>query len=161
MKVTNRSDGTVTYSLDEFNIRRVFNINETKEIEEKELQALFQQDGGNFLVRHYLMVHDEAWVMRHFNAPMEYFWNVAQITACVKNDSLELFSETLDYAPEGVKDIIKSLSWKLPLTDLNKIQIIQDKLDFNVMAAIAIMSESKPVAAQPKKERLRQRVAKE
>ncbi len=157
MKVTNRSDGIVTYKLDELNTRRVFNINETKEIDEKEMEALYQKDGGNYMIRHYLMVQDEAWVAKHFEAPMEYYWGVAEITACVKNDSVDLFSETLDYAPDGVLDLIKSVSWKLPLTDLNKIQVIRDKLGFDVMAAIAIMSDSKVASAPPKKERLRQR----
>ena len=38
IKVTNRSDGNVTYTLEELRVRRVFNINETKEIDEAELR---------------------------------------------------------------------------------------------------------------------------
>lgn len=41
MKVYNRSDSNVTYSLPELNTRRVFALGESKELEPKEMEALW------------------------------------------------------------------------------------------------------------------------
>lgn len=149
IKVTNRSDGTVTYHLPELNnTRRVFNIGESKDITEKELNALFQMNGGAELIRHFLMVEDREWVKKTFDAPIEYFWSKEEIKRCLLEEDKELFSETLDYAPQGVIDIIKLLAWQLPISDLNKIQVIRDKLGFDVLGAIEIMK--KPEGALPR-----------
>lgn len=56
MKVINRSDGNVVYSLPELNIRRVFVPGESKDLSEQELNALWQIDGGASLLRNELMV---------------------------------------------------------------------------------------------------------
>lgn len=158
MKVTNRSDGNVTYNLEEMHIRRVFAPNENKDIEVKELDTLFQLDGGAELIKHHLLVHDREWVEKRWDAPEEYFWTYEDVMNCVKNDTLELFAETLDFAPQGVIELIKMAAWRLPLTDLNKINVIRTKLNFDVQAAVQIMSTAAP-AAEPKnpKARLRQR----
>lgn len=58
MKVINRSDGNVTYALPELNTRRVFTPGASKEIEAKELEALWQTDGGQILIKDYLLVQD-------------------------------------------------------------------------------------------------------
>ncbi|NLV87667.1 MAG: hypothetical protein GX025_10715 [Clostridiales bacterium] len=157
MKVINRSDGNVTYHLEELRTRRVFTPNESKEIEPAEMEALFQMDGGAELIKHYLLVDDKAWVEDHWQPEEEYFWKYADIEHCLKEDSLELFSETLDYAPQGVLDLIKAISWKLPLTDLNKIDEIRNKLGFDVQGAVRIMESQIHRDVEPKKERLRKR----
>lgn len=142
IKVLNRSDGTVTYHLPELNnTRRVFNLGESKDISEKELNALFQMNGGAELIRHFLMVEDREWVKKTFDAPIEYFWGYDEVKKCLLEDDVELFSETLDYAPQGVIDIIKLLSWQLPVKDLNKIHIIMEKLGFDVLGAIEVMKK--------------------
>lgn len=159
IKVINRSAGNVTYNLEELKIRRVFTPNESKDVEEKELNTLFQMDGGAELVKHHLLVDDKEWVEKHFEAPVEYFWKLEDIERCVKEDPIDLFTETLDYAPQGVLELIKEYSWRLPLSDLNKIEVIRTKLGFDVQAAQAIMSTRVTPAGntQGKKERLRKR----
>lgn len=149
IKVLNRSDGIVTYHLPELNnTRRVFNLGESKDISEKELNALFQMNGGAELIRHFLMVDDREWVKKTFDAPIEYFWGYDEVKKCLLEDDVEWFSETLDYAPQGVIDIIKLLSWQLPVKDLNKIHIIMEKLGFDVLGAIEVMK--KPTDNLPK-----------
>jgi hypothetical protein len=158
MIVINRSDGNVTYNLEELRTRRVFTPGESKDLDSKELDALFQMDGGAELIKHYLLVKDKEWVNNHWDAPEEYFWEFSDIEKCLKEDSLDLFVETLDYSPRGVVEIIKMMAWKLPITDLNKIDAIRMKLGFNVQSATKIMEN--PLGKQtpaPKKERLRQR----
>lgn len=157
MKVYNRSDSNITYSLPELQTRRVFALGESKELEAKELEALWQMDGGNLIIKHYLMVDDREWVEKHWDAPIEYFWKPEDVKKCLLEDSLELFQETLEYAPEGVVDLIKMFAWQLPIGDLNKIEAIRQATGFDTLAAIDVMSASKPRAEAPKKERLRKR----
>lgn len=157
MKVYNRSDGNITYSLPELDTRRVFSLGESKDLDPKEMEALYQLDGGKTLIEEYLLVDDEAWVKAHWDAPLEYFWKEAEIKKCLREDSLELFQETLEYAPQGVIDLIKMFAWKLPITDLNKVEAIRQATGFDVMAAIDVMSASTPKAPPVKKERLRKR----
>jgi hypothetical protein len=158
IKVTNRSDGNVGYELPEMNIRRVFVPNETKEISEKELNALYQTDGGATLIKEYLFVQNEAWVEKTWAAPIEYSWTPEDIHRCLLEDSLELFSETLDFAPAGIIDLIKKMSWQIPLADLNKISVMRTKLGFDAQAAAQIMSSMVRPPAPPT-ERKRRREA--
>lgn len=156
IKVTNRSDGNVTYTLEELRVRRVFNINETKEIDEAELEALYQTDGGQRLIKDYLLVQDKEWVRKHWDAPIEYFWGQPEVKKCLLEDDLDLFKETLDYAPAGVLDLIKTLAWRLPITDLNKIGAIRDKTGFDVLLAIESMKSpgtNTTAAPQPTRRR--------
>lgn len=159
MKVYNRSDSNITYSLPEMNIRRVFALGESKELDEKEMNALYQMDGGKTLIEEYLLVDDEEWCNKHFSEEpaLEYFWKPDDIKKCLLQDELALFQETLEYAPLGVIDLIKMYAWQLPISDLNKIEAIKQATGFDVLAAIEVMSAAKPRAAAPKKERLRKR----
>lgn len=153
--VTNRSDSNVTYSLDELRIRRVYTPNETKEIEVAELEALFQMDGGATLIKNYLLVKDKDWVMSHWDAPIEYFWGREDIEKCLLTDSLELFEETLRYAPEGVIDIVKTLSWQLPLADLNKVEALRAATGFDAQLAAEVMKTQRKTEQAAPAPRLR------
>lgn len=98
--------------------------------------------------------------MTHWDAPIEYFWQNEEIKACILEDDLELFKETLDYAPAGVIDLIKTISWKLPLSDLNKIAAIRDKTGFDVHMAAQVMADGgdKPKANKGPQRRRREAV---
>ena len=160
MKVINRSDGNVVYSLPELNIRRVFVPGESKDLSEQELNALWQIDGGASLRRNELMVQDEEWVNKTMpSAPIEYFWLIDDVDKCILEDSLELFKETLEYAPSGVIDLIKARAWQLPMTDLNKMEALKQKTGFDTLKAIEVMKKPEGTAptAQKPKERLRKR----
>lgn len=157
MKVFNRSDSNITYSLPELNTRRVFALGESKELEPKEMEALWQMDGGMTIIKDYLVVDDPEWVEQHWDAPIEYFWKAEEVKKCLLEDDLALFQETLDYAPAGVIDLIKMLAWQLPISDLNKIEAIRQATGFDTLAAIEVMSASKPRKDPQKKERLRKR----
>lgn len=158
MKVYNRSDSVVSYSLPELRVRRVFNLGECKELEPAEMEALWQTDGGQILIKQHLCVDDKEWVSAHWDAPIEYFWKDEDIKICLTEDSIDLFRETLEYAPEGVIDLIKNYAWRLPIHDLNKIEAIKEATGFDVLAAIDVMSAPTSRSSAPaKKERLRKR----
>jgi hypothetical protein len=68
----------------------------------------------------------------------------------MKTGSLDEFLDCLDFAPEGVKDLIKNLSVELPLNDVAKREAIFNKLGFNVDNAIRIKRESsEPMEEKP------------
>lgn len=157
MNVINRSDGNVGYTLPEMNTRRVFAPGTHKDLDAKELEALWQQDGGQSLIINYLLVEDREWVKAHWDAPIEYFWQAEQIKKCLVEDSIDLFEETLDYAPQGVIDLIKSFAWRMPITDLNKIAAIKEKTGFDVLLAIEVMKASAPQQAAPQTPQRRRR----
>jgi len=60
----------------------------------------------------------------------------------MQTGSLDEFLDCLDFAPEGVKDLIKNLAVDLPLNDVAKREAIFNKLGFNVDNAIRIKKES-------------------
>lgn len=155
IKVFNRSTGNVCYNLPELNVRRVFNLGETKVIEEEELEALSQTDGGLSILQNMLLVDSKEWVNAHWDAPIEYWWRPEKIRESLLNDDIELFSETLDYAPEGVIDFIKMFAWQIPLSDLNKIQALKDKTGFDTLAAVSVMSQTEKKEEAPKLARRR------
>lgn len=156
IKVMNRSGGQALYHLPEFNTRRLFAQGETKEIEEKELEALWQAPGGREMIQDYLQVDNKDWIKQHWaDVPVEYFWSPEQIKKSLLEDSLELFEETLVYAPAGVADIIKTYAWQIPLTDMNKMHAIKEAYGFDVQQAIQIMAEKVARKAPERKERLR------
>ena len=143
MKVMNRSTGQAGYALPELNIRRVFNIGEIKELKDNEIRALYNTDAGRGMLTHILQVQNKDFVLKEIwpDAPIEYFWTIEDIKKCIYEDSVELFAETIDYAPDGVVDIIKDLAWRGPMNDLNKCNVLRDKLGFDPIAAHEIMSK--------------------
>ena len=155
IKVINRSTGNVCYELPELNVRRVFNIGESKIIDEAELEMVSQQDGGLILLQDFLLVDNKEWVAAHWDAPIEYWWLPERIRKSMIEDDLELFSETLDYAPEGVIDFIKMFAWQVPLTDLNKIQVLKDKTGFDALAAASVMNQEGQMKEAPRAARRR------
>lgn len=160
INVTNRSDGNVAYNLPELNTRRVYSIGETKRVPREEIVALFQKDGGAEIVKHYLLVDDKELVKEYWqDVPIEYFWTAQDVRKCLMEDSLDLFSETLDFAPRGVIDLIKTMAWQIPITDLNKIEAIKQKTGFDVLLAIEVMkTPEKPQTQTTGRKRLREEV---
>ena len=155
IKVFNRSTGNVCYELPEMNIRRVFNIGESKIIDEAELEMVSQQDGGLILLQEFLLVDNKEWVAAHWDAPIEYWWQPERIRKSMLEDDIELFTETLDYAPEGVIDFIKMFAWQVPLTDLNKIQALKEKTGFDALAAASVMAQESVQKEAPRAARRR------
>lgn len=136
--VTNRSTGHVYYTIPEMHINRDYNPKETKKITVGEIAAVCSQPGGRELFYNYLYVQDQEALQTTLNVKEEpeYWLTESQIPTWLKTSTVDEFKDALDYAPEGIKDLIKHYAVSKKLTDMNKRQIIQDKLNFNVTAAI-------------------------
>jgi len=153
IKVLNRDNGSVIYSIPEMNgLRRVFQAGETKEITFEELEKLSYIPGGMELLEDSLVILDnkEAISLILGHVEPEYLYSKDDIIKLMKTGSLDEFLDCLDFAPEGVKDLIKTLSVELPLNDVAKREAIFNKLSFNVDNAIKIKKESEdPITEEP------------
>ena len=162
IKVLNRDNGSVVYSIPEMNgLTRVFQSGETKEVSFEELQKLSYIPGGMYLLQNNLVILDNKQAINLLLGEVEpeYSYTKEDIINLMKNGSLDEFLDCLDFAPGGVKDLIKTLAVELPLNDVAKREAIFNKLGFNVDNAIRIKKE----AADPDEERpvSKRRVTKE
>lgn len=141
IKVTNRDTGRVGYQVPELGVRRQFAARETKEIPYNELVALSYMPGGKKMLSSYLVIHDENVVSELLGGvEPEYYYSEEDVKRIMTNGSLAEFLDCLDFAPNGVLDMIKDLSVSLPLNDVAKREAILEKLSFNVSKAIEIQN---------------------
>jgi len=140
--VKNRSAGRVIYKIPEDNVRREFAPGETKRISYPELLHLSYQPGGRELMANFLQIQSEG-VLNSLNirTEPEYYMSEKQVIDLLQNGSLEAFLDCLDFAPQGVIDLIKKFSVSLPLSDYSKRQALKEKTGFDVDAAITNSGE--------------------
>lgn len=145
VKVLNRDNGAVVYSLPELNgLVRVYQSGEVKEVSFKELQQLSYIPGGKELLEESLVILENDQAIKELLGQVEpeYSYTQKDVKRLLTEGSLDEFLDCLDFAPEGVKDLIKTLAVDLPLNDVKKRQAIQQKLGFNIDSAIRIKRES-------------------
>ena len=51
--------------------------------------------------------------------------------------------DCLDFAPEGIIDLIKHLAIQLPMTDTEKCKALKDKTGYDVLAALAHLEQER------------------
>ena len=137
VSVKNRSAGTVIYKIPEHNIRREFNVGETKQIPYQELVWLSYQPGGRVLMQNMLQIQSKQAISDlNVHAEPEYFMSEDDVVNLLQNGSLDALLDALDFAPAGVIQLIKDLSVSLPLYDMQKREAILKATGFNVTAAI-------------------------
>lgn len=59
------------------------------------------------------------------------------IPTWINTSSIGEFTDALNFAPDGVKELIKQYAVSVPLNDIRKCDLIKEKLDFDVQTAIA------------------------
>lgn len=156
IKVLNRDDCAVIYSIPEMNgLRRVFQPGETKQITYEELEKLSYIPGGRPLLEGSLLIQDseEAISLLIGHVEPEYKYSKSDVLNLLKNGSLNELLDCLDFAPSGVKELIKDLAVELPLNDVAKRDAILEKLGFDVTKALEIQkmindSDEKPEVAK-------------
>lgn len=149
VRVTNRDNGKVGYTIEDLgNLHRSFRSGQTKEVTFEELQKLSWIDGGLYLLKHCLVVDDKEVVSELLNEQVEpeYFYTEEDIKALLLGsgqDNMNKFLDMLDFAPDGVKDMIKELAVSLPCNDINKREAIKDKLHYDVTGVLTLIAEDK------------------
>ena len=143
IKVTNRYKGSVGYTIPDLNnLHRQYQDGETKDITFEELEKLSWLPGGEYIIKNCLIIHDpEAVEELMSTVEPEYYYTEEDVTKLLKYGSLDEFLDCLDFAPEGVLDMIKDLAVSLPLNDVQKRNAILDKLGFDVTTAIDLFTE--------------------
>ena len=155
MKVKNRSMSTVGYDIPDLRVSRHFAPGEIKEIPQVELETLLQQPGGRTLLTEYLQVNrDDIKQLDVIQPEQEYFYSDDEIKHIMQHGSQDEFLDMLDFAPEGVMNMIKGYAVQLPLTDLYKIEALRKKTGFDSSKALenSVNEDGElQVAATPKR----------
>ena len=156
VKVTNRSNGVVVYQIPDLgNLVRRFVKGETKEVTFEELQKLSYVPGGRTLLAENLVLDRKDAIAELLGAvEPEYNYTEFQIKELLLRGSLDAFLDCLDFAPEGVLDLIKDLAVTLKINDISKREAIKEKLHFDVTKAIEINEESEKVEEGQKTRRV-------
>lgn len=138
MRVKNRSISVVGYSIPDLHIRRRFVPGEVKDIPKEEIIRLRYQAGGDFLLANYLQIHkDDIKQLELGNQELEYYYSEDQVKELLLKGNLDAFLDALDFAPQGVIDLIKRYAVELPLNDLSKIDALKKKTGFDATKALA------------------------
>ena len=140
VSVTNRNNGFTGYTIPDLNITRTFNIGQIKQVTLDELKQLQFVEGGDYLLKHCLIINDKnaLEVLNMSDVEPEYFYTEAEIKELLTNGSLDQLEDALNFAPEGVIEIIKSMAIKMELPDTRKRKIISDKTGLNIDNAIMV-----------------------
>lgn len=149
--VKNRSAGIVVYRIPEDGIRREFAPGETKRIAYSELEKLSYQSGGTQLIAQYLQVQsDEALDELAVHREPEYKMSEQDVVNLIKgSDNVDEFLDCLDFAPDGIIDLIRTLAVKLPMENTAKKKALKEKTGFDVDAALKnIEAEQEEEAAK-------------
>ena len=151
VRVTNRSRGTVGYTIPDMgNLQRFFAHGETKVVPMEEIRKLDWTPGGAVLLRDYLRIEDAEAVeeILHDVEP-EYNYTEKEIKEILLNGSMDQLMDTLDFAPEGVIDLIKDLAIKLEIPDVRKRNAISERTKCDISKAIEINQLSKNQDEEP------------
>ena len=151
VRVTNRSRGTVGYTIPDMgNLQRFFAHGETKVVPMEEIRKLDWTPGGAVLLRDYLKIEDAEAVeeILHDVEP-EYNYTEKEIKEILLNGSMDQLMDTLDFAPEGVIDLIKDLAIKLEIPDVRKRNAISERTICDISKAIEINQLSKNQDEEP------------
>lgn len=146
IKVTNRDSGFVGYSIPDLNnLYRKFAPGETKNITFEELEKLSWIQGGKRIIKNYLIIDNEEAVAELLGeVEPEYYYSEEDIKKLLSPvGTLDQLEDCLQYAPDGVLDLIKQIAVETKLNDIAKRDAIHKALGFDVSAAISINEASK------------------
>ena len=130
--ITNRDNGGVTCVLS--NGRTIsFNKGETRKVAFDDLLELNSSDGGKKLLTEYLIIKDkEALAALEFNTEPEYYYTEKEIRKLLQEGTLDQLEDCLNFAPEGVIDILKDVALEIELPDTRKRKLIAKKTGYNI-----------------------------
>ena len=138
VEVTNRNNGRTTYTLPN-GLYREFGPKQSRKLELEELKELRDCQGGEYILQNFLIVKDKtALEYLDLNPEPEYFYTEKEITELVDFGSLDQLEDCLNFAPEGVIDLVKDIAIKTELPDTRKRKMIFEKTGFSIDNAIKI-----------------------
>lgn len=137
--VTNRNNGYTGYQIPDTGVRRNFAPGESKRISKEELMQLSYIEGGEYLLKNYLIVNNDKTLEElNISVQPEYYYTEEEIKELLTTGSLDQLEDTLNFAPDGVIEIIKDMAVKTELPDTRKRKMISEKTGFNIDNAIRV-----------------------
>ena len=138
IKVTNRSNGTVILKVQDRHFRAELNPKETRLLNYGDILDVAAQPGGRNLIYNFLLIQDAEALRQGLNVKEEpeYWLTEEKIPSWMNTCSLDEFKDALQFAPQGVLDLIKKYAVSQPLNDMAKRIAIKDALQFDVTLAI-------------------------
>ena len=159
VKVRNMVDYTVGYRIEEDNVRRQFSPHEVKTVTAGELRKLDYTRGGHVLLTSYLAVQNKS-LAEEFGIEEdvfsnEYNWDAARVDEVLLSEPIEILQDAMDFAPEGILQLIKDRAIALRLDSMDKRKVISDgmNIDLNNMIGLAEKATADDKPAAPKKTR--------
>ena len=151
-EITNLLDCTCGYIVDLTGVRRILPPHASFKVKASELRELFYQRGGQELLHNYIRVGNKA-LAQEFgvdvdNTP-EYNWGRKDVIDALNNPDIDVLLDALDFAPDGIKQLIADVAVETEVSDVNKRKAISDKLGIDVDAMIT----NKYLAAQKAEEK--------
>ena len=137
--VTNRNNGYTGYKIPDTGVSRNFAPGESKRISKEELMQLSYIEGGEYLLKNYLIVNNDKTLEElNISVQPEYYYTEEEIKELLTTGSLDQLEDTLNFAPDGVIEIIKDMAVKTELPDTRKRKMISEKTGFNIDNAIRV-----------------------
>lgn len=157
----NRSRSTVVYKLDNPPVRRQFAPGQSYKISMEELEALSYRPGGDTMLRNYLVIKNDPDQIKETIGEVEpeYFLDKEGVIELLKNGSVDQLLDCLDFAPQGVIELVKQQAIDLPVFDARKRKAIKDKTGLDVDMALvhiqqAAEDDDEIVSDEPKQRRV-------
>lgn len=166
IRVKNLTNSIVVYNIPEDRVRRKFEGFEEKDITYDELQKLYYQAGGATLIKDYLQINNKEAALE-FGVDVEsfeneYSWDKNKVDHVLTEEHIDVLHDALDFAPEGIVDLIISEAVRLRITDVNKRQLIFECTGKNINQMINNQVElEKRLGGEKKEEPKRRRVTKQ
>lgn len=132
IQVRNLMNHQVTYLIEEDNIRRSFNPFETKNIKAGELRKAIFNHGTEVLFKNYLCVEDKE-LAAEFGISedtIEYWWTEDDIKNLLLKGSDDELLDALDFAPDGIVEMIVFYAIDLKINDMNRRTLIERSLGY-------------------------------
>lgn len=140
IKVKNRDTGSVGYTIPDLNnLHRHFVPQEEKEVPFEELKKLAWTIGGEFILKNCLVIEDEEAAKELIGSTEpEYNYSDEDVKNLLLKGSLDELLDCLDFAPNGVIELVKKYAVELEVNDISKRNAILKSTGFNVTKAIEI-----------------------
>lgn len=140
VSVTNRNVGYTCYTLRDSGVTRTFTPAETKKIPLEELKQLQFVEGGDYILKNCLLINDKDALsaLDMENVEPEYYYTEEDVKKLLESGSLDQLEDCLNFAPDGVIDIIKRVAVATELPDTRKRKLILDKTGFSIDNAIKV-----------------------
>ena len=155
VKITNRYDGRAGYSIPEMGgLQREFAPGETKEVTMEELRKLSYIPGGQAMLEKYFVLDSKEAINELIGGvEPEYYYTDEDVKNLLLSGSLDELKDCLDFAPNGVIELVKKYAVDLKINDISKRKAIKDATGFNIDMAVYINEETSEERVEEKKER--------